>query len=95
MLDYQEYYDRITKNQDDLDMVWKLGRELDMSHLWNEPEDFDKNAKYFNPLKKEMQKYPLLEGINTNKVCESDLSAYIDMVELSHSKDTDCKLEVA
>jgi hypothetical protein len=65
-------------------MVWKLGRELDMSHLWNEPEGFDKDAKYFNPLRKEMQKYPLLDGINTNKVCESDLSAYIDMVENSN-----------
>jgi hypothetical protein len=83
VLEFQEYYDRVTKNQNDLDMVWKLGRELDMSHLWNEPEGFDKNAKYFNPLKKEMQKYPLLDGINTNKVRESDLSAYIDMVENS------------
>ena len=83
VLEFQEYYDRVTKNQNDLDMVWKIGRELSMTHLWNEPKDFDKNAKYFNPLKKEMQKYPLLEGINTNKVCESDLSAYIDMVENS------------
>ena len=81
VLEFQEYYDRVTKNQNDLDMVWKLGKELDMSHLWNEPEGFDRNAKYFNPLRKEMQKYPLLDGINTNKVCESDLSAYIDMVE--------------
>jgi hypothetical protein len=64
-------------------MVWKLGRELDMDSLWSEPEGFDKNAKYFNPLRKEMQRYPLLDGINTNKVCESDLSAYIDMVENS------------
>jgi hypothetical protein len=84
VLEFQEYYDRITKNQDDLDMVWKLGRELDMSHLWNEPEGFDKDAKYFNPLRKEMQKYPLLDGINTNKVSELDMSAYIDMVENSN-----------
>ena len=42
-----------------------------------------------------MQKYPLLDGINTNKVSELDMSAYIDMVELSCSKDTDRKLEVA
>ena len=86
VLEFQEYYDRVTKNQNDLDMVWKLGKELDMSRLWNEPEGFDRNAKYFNPLKKEMQKYPLLEGINTNKVCESDLSAYIDMVENSNKE---------
>ena len=55
-----------------------------MSHLWNEPEGFDKDAKYFNPLTKEMRKYPLLEGINSNRVSELDMSAYIDMVENSN-----------
>jgi hypothetical protein len=86
VLEFQEYNDRITKNQDDLDMVWKLGKEMGMDNLWAEPEGFDKDAKYFKPLKKEMQKYPLLDGINTNRVCESDLSAYIDMVENSNKE---------
>ena len=83
VLEYQEYHDRVTKNQNDLDMVWKLGNEMGMSELWAEPEGFDKDAKYFNPLTKEMRKYPLLEGINSNRVSESDMSAYIDMVENS------------
>jgi hypothetical protein len=83
VLEFQEYYDRITKNQNDLDMVWKIGNEMGMSELWAEPEGFDKDAKYFNPLRKEMQKYPLLEGINSNRVSELDMSAYIDMVENS------------
>jgi len=65
-------------------MVWKLGKEMGMDNLWAEPEGFDKDAKYFNPLRKEMQKYPLLDGINTNKVSELDMSAYIDMVENSN-----------
>jgi len=86
VLEFQEYNDRITKNQNDLDMVWKLGREMDMDSLWAEPEGFDQDAKYFKPLKKEMEKYPLLDGINTNRVCESDLSAYIDMVENSNKE---------
>jgi hypothetical protein len=86
VLEFQEYYDRITKNQNDLDMVWKVGNEMGMSDLWAEPEGFNKDAKYFNPLRKEMQKYPLLDGINTNRVCESDLSAYIDMVENSNKE---------
>ena len=62
---------------------WKIGNEMGMSELWAEPEGFDKDAKYFNPLRKEMQKYPLLEGINSNRVSELDMSAYIDMVENS------------
>ena len=33
VLEFQEYNDRITKNQNDLDMVWKLGREMDMDSL--------------------------------------------------------------
>jgi hypothetical protein len=83
VLEFQEYYDRITKNQNDLDHVWKIGNEMGMSDLWAEPEGFDKDAKYFKPLRKEMQKYPLLEGINSSRVFESDMSAYIDMVENS------------
>jgi hypothetical protein len=83
VLEYQEYYDRITENQNDLDHIWKIGNEMGMSDLWVEPEGFDKDAKYYRPLREEIQKYPLLEGINFNRVCESDMSAYIDMVENS------------
>jgi len=83
VLEYREYYDRITENQNDLDHIWKIGNEMGMSDLWAEPEGFDKDAKYYRPLREEMQKYPLLEGINSNRVCESDMSAYIDMVENS------------
>ena len=32
-------------------MVWKIGNEMGMSELWAEPEGFDKDAKYFNPLR--------------------------------------------
>tara|TARA_Y100000004_G_scaffold118615_1_gene133294 strand:- start:328 stop:804 length:477 start_codon:yes stop_codon:yes gene_type:complete len=81
VLEYREYYDRITKNQNDLDQIWKIGNEMGMSDLWAEPEDFDKDAKYFDPLQREMQKYPLLYGVNTSRVSEIDMSAYIDMVE--------------
>ena len=95
VLDYQEYYDRITKNEQDLNSIWKIGNELDMHDLWAEPEDLDRDAKYFDPLQAELKKYPMLDGFNSNRVMESDVSAYIDMVELSHSKDTDRKLEVA
>jgi hypothetical protein len=95
VLDYQEYYDRITKNEQDLNSIWKIGNELDMHNLWAEPEDLDRDAKYFDPLQAELKKYPMLDGFNSNRVMESDVSAYIDMVELSHSKDTDRKLEVA
>ena len=84
VLEFKEYNDRITKNENDLDMVWKLGRELDMSHLWNQPEGFDRDAKYLDPLQKEIEKYPLLDGVNTNSVNDSDISAYIDMVENSN-----------
>jgi len=81
VLDYQEYYDRITKNEHDLNSIWKIGNELDMSDLWAEPEDLDRDAKYFDPLKAELKKYPMLDGFNNNRVSESDVSAYIDMVE--------------
>ena len=81
VLEYREYYDRITKNQNDLEQIWKIGNEMGMSDLWAEPEDFDKDAKYCDPLQREMQKYPLLYGVNTSRVSEVDMSAYIDMVE--------------
>ena len=81
VLEYREYYDRITKNQNDLEQIWKIGNEMGMSDLWAEPEDFDKDAKYCDPLRREMQKYPLLYGVNTSRVSEVDMSAYIDMVE--------------
>jgi hypothetical protein len=87
VLDFKEYNDRINKNKNDLDMVWKLGNEMGMSDLWAEPEDFDRDAKYFDPLTKEMQKYPLLDGVNTRSVNDSDISAYIDMVENSSRKE--------
>jgi hypothetical protein len=87
VLEFKEYNDRINKNKNDLDMVWKLGNEMGMSDLWAEPEDFDRDAKYFDPLTKEMQKYPLLDGVNTRSVNDSDISAYIDMVENSSRKE--------
>ena len=83
VLEYQEYHDRIMENQNDLDAIWKFGEKMGMSDLWEKPEDFDRDAKYLEPLNKEMKKYPLLDGINTYRIDDSEISAYIDMVENS------------
>jgi len=79
--EYKEYHESISKNESELNMIWKIGNELSMSDLWEADEDFDRYAKFHKPIKEQMDKYPLLETINSMRTEDQDIADYIDMVE--------------
>ena len=79
--EYKEYHESISKNESELNMIWKIGNELSMSDLWEEDKDFDRYAKFHKPIKEQMDKYPLLETINSTRTEDQDIADYIDMVE--------------
>lgn len=79
--EYKEYDAEVSKNEHDLNLIWKIGNELSMSDLWEADENFDRYAKFHTPLKEQMEKYPLLESINSMRTNDEDIAAYIDLVE--------------
>lgn len=79
--EYKEYHESISKDESELNMIWKIGNELSMSDLWEADEDFDRYAKFHKPIKEQMDKYPLLETINSMRTEDQDIADYIDMVE--------------